>query len=112
MRRLPEHRDPKVGSQARNNHLLRRAIRPLFLFSTPETFHTLFLIRTGSKENNVRLCSRAKSKGWKLHASGEEAVELFGEKAVRRAEKTGIHEKSYRTKLYRKPGRFTVHLED
>lgn len=49
-------------------------------FSTPETFHTLLLIRTGSKENNIRLCSIAKSKGWKLHASGEG---LFNERGER-----------------------------
>lgn len=49
-------------------------------FSTPETFHTLLLIRTGSKENNIRLCSIAKSKGWKLHASGDG---LFNERGER-----------------------------
>ena len=51
-----------------------------FYFSTPETFATLLLIRTGSKENNIRLCSIAKSRGWKLHASGEG---LFNEKGER-----------------------------
>lgn len=49
-------------------------------FSTPETFATLLLIRTGSKENNIRLCSIAKAKGWKLHASGDG---LFNEKGER-----------------------------
>lgn len=49
-------------------------------FSTPETFHTLLLIRTGSKENNIRLCSIAKAKGWKLHASGDG---LFNERGER-----------------------------
>ena len=49
-------------------------------FSTPETFHTLLLIRTGSKENNIRLASIAKSKGWKLHASGDG---LFNERGKR-----------------------------
>lgn len=49
-------------------------------FSTPETFDTLLLIRTGSKENNIRLCSIAKSKGWKLHASGDG---LFNERGER-----------------------------
>ncbi len=40
-------------------------------FATPETFATLLLIRTGSTENNMRLCSVAKRKGWHLAASGE-----------------------------------------
>ncbi len=39
-------------------------------FATQETWATLLLIRTGSAENNIRLCARAKSMGMKLHADG------------------------------------------
>ena len=39
-------------------------------FATPETWATLLLIRTGSKENNIRLCTVAKKRGWHLAASG------------------------------------------
>ena len=39
-------------------------------FATLDTMATLTLIRTGSKENNVRLCSIARNKGMKLHADG------------------------------------------
>ncbi len=39
--------------------------------ATPETWATLLLIRTGSKENNIRLVTLAKKKGWHLSASGE-----------------------------------------
>jgi len=46
----------------------------------PETWATLLLIRTGSKENNIRLCSRAKDMGWHLAASGDG---LFNEKGER-----------------------------
>jgi DNA polymerase/3'-5' exonuclease PolX len=49
-------------------------------FSEPETFNTLLLIRTGSVQNNIRLATIAKRKGWKLHASGEG---LFDEKGER-----------------------------
>lgn len=49
-------------------------------FSTPGNFQTLLLIRTGSKHNNIRLCSLAQRKGWKLHASGEG---LFNERGER-----------------------------
>lgn len=49
-------------------------------FATPETFATLLLIRTGSAENNIRLATRAKRKGWRLAASGEG---LFNEKGER-----------------------------
>ena len=38
--------------------------------ATPATWATLLLIRTGSKENNIRLCSLARRKGWHLEASG------------------------------------------
>jgi len=44
------------------------------------TWATLLLIRTGSKENNIRLCSRAKDMGWHLAASGDG---LFNEKEER-----------------------------
>ena len=44
------------------------------------TWATLLLIRTGSKENNIRLCSRAKELGWHLAASGDG---LFNEKGER-----------------------------
>ena len=46
----------------------------------PETWATLLLIRTGSKENNIRLCSRAKDMGWHLAASGDG---LFNEREER-----------------------------
>lgn len=40
-------------------------------YATAETWATLLLIRTGSKENNIRLCTLAKKKGWHLAASGD-----------------------------------------
>ena len=48
--------------------------------ATPETWATLLLIRTGSKENNIRLATLAKKKGWHLAASGDG---LFNEKGQR-----------------------------
>ena len=44
------------------------------------TWATLLLIRTGSTSNNIRLCSRAKERGWHLAASGDG---LFNEKKER-----------------------------
>lgn len=38
--------------------------------ATPETWATMLLIRTGSKEHNKMLCIRAQRKGMKLHADG------------------------------------------
>lgn len=40
-------------------------------FATPATWATLLLIRTGSKESNIRLASIAKRQGWHLKASGD-----------------------------------------
>jgi DNA polymerase (family 10) len=49
-------------------------------YASEETWATLLLIRTGSKENNIRLASIAKNKGWRLKANGEG---LFNEKGQR-----------------------------
>jgi len=49
-------------------------------FATEDTWGTLMLIRTGSKENNIRLCSIAKKRGWRLAADGSG---LFNEKGER-----------------------------
>ena len=51
-----------------------------FYFATPKTWATLLLIRTGSIQNNIRLTTLAKRKGWHLHASGSG---LFNEKGER-----------------------------
>jgi len=49
-------------------------------YATPETWATLLLIRTGSAENNIRLATLAKKKGWHLAAAGDG---LFNEKGER-----------------------------
>jgi DNA polymerase (family 10) len=51
-------------------------------FATRETWATLLLIRTGSKEHNIKLCTEAKKRGWKLCATGNG---LFNEKGERSA---------------------------
>jgi len=49
-------------------------------YATVQTWATLLLIRTGSKENNIRLCSRAKEMGWHLAASGEGLFDEAGKR--------------------------------
>ena len=56
-------------------------------FATEETWATLLLIRTGSAENNIRLCSTAKKKGWHLAADG---TGLFNEAGARIAGDTEL----------------------
>ncbi len=48
--------------------------------ATAENWATLLLIRTGSTENNIRLCTRAQNMGWQLHANGDG---LFNERGER-----------------------------
>jgi len=43
-----------------------------------DTWETLSLIRTGPKEHNIFLATAAKSRGWKLKASGEGLVNAEG----------------------------------
>ena len=57
----------KGGKIQRINH---NGVQVDLYFAEPQTWATLLLIRTGSKENNIRLTSLAKKKGWHLHASG------------------------------------------
>lgn len=51
--------------------------------ASEESWATLLLIRTGSAENNIRLCSLAKKRGWRLAASGDG---LFNEEGHRIAD--------------------------
>lgn len=70
-------------------------------YATWETWATLLLIRTGSTEHNIHLCSLAKKRGWRLAASGDG---LFDEKGERIA---GDSELSIFKALgleYREPG--------
>lgn len=49
-------------------------------FATPETWWTLVLIRTGTREHNIKMCLEAKKKGWTLHADGQGLSDEQGEK--------------------------------
>ena len=57
-------------------------------YATPETWATLLLIRTGSKENNIRLCSLAKRKGWHLAASGDGLFDETGRRVAGNTEES------------------------
>ncbi len=53
--------------------------------ATPETWATLLLVRTGSKEHNISLCKRALSMHMKLHADGSGLYRLGGMVATKGA---------------------------
>ena len=59
-----------------------------FYFATPETWYTLLLIRTGSKEHNIRLTTLAKRRGWHLHASGKGLTNEQGERLAGESEES------------------------
>ncbi len=49
-------------------------------YASEDTWATLLLIRTGSKENNIRLATLAKKRGWRLAASGDGLFNETGER--------------------------------
>lgn len=57
-------------------------------FATEENWATLLLIRTGSTEHNKKLCTLAKSRGWKLCAGGEGLFNARGERIAGDSEKS------------------------
>lgn len=59
------------GNKIKRVHLLAENIDIDIYIATPASWATLVLIRTGSKENNIRLCTAAKRKGWQLKANGD-----------------------------------------
>jgi DNA polymerase/3'-5' exonuclease PolX len=54
--------------------------------ATPETWATLLLIRTGSKEHNIQMCQQARSLGMKLHANGDGLTLANGVTAIASSE--------------------------
>jgi len=56
--------------------------------ATPATWATLLLIRTGSKENNIRLASLAKRQGWHLKANGDGLFNDEGERIAGETEES------------------------
>jgi len=72
----------KGGKIQRINH---DGVQVDLYFAEPKTWATLLLIRTGSAQNNIRLASLAKRKGWHLKASGDG---LFDENGQRIAGET------------------------
>lgn len=56
--------------------------------ATPATWPTLLLIRTGSKENNIRLATVAKKRGWHLKANGDGLFNERGERVAGHTEES------------------------
>jgi len=59
------------GDKIKRVHLPTENIDIDIYLATPASWATLVLIRTGSKENNIRLAIAARRKGWQLKANGD-----------------------------------------
>jgi len=71
---------PATASGSKLMRIQVNGIQVDLYFADETTWATLLLIRTGSAENNIRLCSIAKNRGCHLHADGSG---LFNEKGER-----------------------------
>ena len=76
---------PKLSGDKLKRFNVAGGIQVDLYYASPETWATLLLIRTGSAENNIRLCSLAKKRDWHLAASGDG---LFNENGQRIAADT------------------------
>ena len=72
----------RLGPPIKDGEKLRRVnfngTKVDIYYANPKTWATLLLIRTGSKKNNIRLCSRAQSLGMKLKANGDGIIDVDG----------------------------------
>ena len=68
------------GDKIKRVHLPTENIDIDIYLATPASWATLVLIRTGSKENNIRLATLAKRKGWHLMANGNGLFNDRGER--------------------------------
>jgi len=77
------HEIDKLGSPVLDGEKLRRVdykgTQVDLYYATLQTWATLLLIRTGSKESNIRLCSRARYLGMKLKANGDGIIGKDGQ---------------------------------
>jgi len=73
----------QMGTSMADGDKLRRLVRNGtqvdIYYATPRTWATLLLIRTGSVENNIRLCKQAKRLGMKLKANGDGIIDVDGQ---------------------------------
>lgn len=78
---LARPHQPKV-SGSKLKRLDYNGVQVDLYYADQDTWATLLLIRTGSKESNIRLCSLAKKKGWHLSASGAGLFNETGERVA------------------------------
>lgn len=82
----PRTNGTKIATFLHKGRTIEEDIAVDIYWATPETWGTLLLIRTGSKEHNIKLCMLARDKGWKLHASGEGLFDAYDRRIASSAE--------------------------
>jgi len=73
---------PAVMSGDKLKRVNYKGVQVDLYFARPATWATLLLIRTGSKENNIRLCTLAKKRGWHLAANGDGLFNEHGQRVA------------------------------
>lgn len=71
--------------QASGKKIIRLKVNSIqvdIYFADDSTWWTLVLIRTGSTEHNIKLCSIAKKRNWHLAASGEGLFNEAGQRVA------------------------------
>ncbi len=80
---------PKI---ARVEHVMGLDIDLDVYYATEDTWATLLLIRTGSKNSNIRLATIAKKMGYRLAASGDGLFNEVGERVAGNTEQSIFEE--------------------
>ena len=71
---------PKLSGDKLKRFNYTGGVQVALYFADAHTWATLLLLRTGSKENNKRLATLAKKRGWHLKANGEGLLDEHGER--------------------------------
>lgn len=73
---LPESKVVKDGNKL--IALLYKDTQVDLYLASPTNYEVIRLVRTGSAMHNIKLCTEAKRKGWKMKANGEGLLDADG----------------------------------
>jgi len=93
---VPELTDAVLTNGPKSSRFIYKGAQVDLYYASEETWATLLLIRTGSKESNIRLATRARALGMHLKASGDGLFNVKGERVAGDSERSifealGLH---------------------